>query len=373
MYFTSLTLKRFRNYQSFALTPSKGATVLFGANGAGKTNILEAMHLLSLGRSHRTTVDKEMVMDGETMASVCGITMRQDGKHEVEVRLYPLEKPHKRILLFHKPAERITDMMGHVTCVMFAPEDIRIVRDGPSARRRFMDMQISQIRPGYIKALRTFLSVLESRNALLKGQRKTPGEGFDAQLETWDEQLATAAIPVVAERRWFSEALSQSAAIQYTAISENREEIFEMRYTGPLANEEQPYEAMLAGLKRTRAEDIYRKYTAFGPQRDDLSMLLYGKELRAFGSQGQLRTAVLSLKLGEIALIEQELGEPPVLLLDDVFSELDGKRRDALLRSAEGLQTFITCTDKQDAAGAKAQVFLRVWQNTDGGARMEEA
>jgi len=373
MYFTSLSLKRFRNYRSLILNPSRGSTVLFGANGVGKTNILEAMHLLSLGRSHRTAADKEMVRDGEDMASVCGITMRQDGRHEVEVRLSPFEKPRKRILLFGKPAERIADMMGHATCIMFAPEDIRIVRDGPAARRRFVDMQISQIRPDYVRALRTYLSVLESRNALLKGQRKMSREGFEAQLDTWDEQLSAAAVPVTAARRWFLEALSQSASVQYAAIAECAEETFEMRYAGPLARETKPYEAMLAGLKRTRAEDIYRQYTSFGPQRDDLALLLCGKELRAFGSQGQLRTAVLSLKLGEIALIERELGEPPALLLDDVFSELDGKRRDALLRSAEGLQTFITCTDRQDAAGAKAEVFLRVRQNADGSAGMEEA
>jgi len=145
-----------------------------------------------------------------------------------------------------------------------------------------------------------------------------------------------------------------------------------MEYSGSLARAEDISAEMRKGLKRTRSEDLFRQYTAFGPHRDDVSLLLCGKELRAFGSQGQLRTAVLSMKLGEIELIHREMGEYPTLLLDDVFSELDLKRRNALLRSTEGVQTLITCTDKQDAAGAKADVFLRVQQDENGHARIQE-
>ncbi len=371
MHFTSLKLQQFRNYPALTLRPSPGTTVLYGANGAGKTNLLEAMHLLSLGRSHRTSADREMIAAGESVAFVRGETQRLDGKHDVEVRLYPFQKPQKRVLLFGKPAERISDMMGHATCVMFSPEDIRIVRDGPAARRRFVDMQLSQIRPSYLRALKTYLTVLDSRNALLKAQRQSPLADFDTQLDTWDEQLAAAAVYVVEPRRWFLSELSENAAAQYAAISEDPAETFALQYTGPLATVEQPYRTMLSGLKRTRGEDLHRQFTAFGPHRDDIAMLLCGKELRAFGSQGQLRTAVLSMKLGELALIEREMGEFPALLLDDVFSELDAKRRNALLKSAEGVQTFITCTDQQDAAGAKADVFLRVGQGEEGTAVLE--
>ena len=370
MHFISLKLQQFRNYPRLTLHPSQGTTVLYGANGSGKTNVLEAMHLLSLGRSHRTAADKEMIAADESVAFVRGETQRLEGKHDIEVRLYPFEKPQKRVLLFGKPAERISDMMGHATCVMFSPEDIRIVRDGPAARRRFVDMQLSQIRPSYLKALKTYLSVLERRNALLKNQRQNPD--FDTQLETWDEQLAGAAVYVVEARRWFLSELSQNASAQYAAISEDPAEVFSLQYTGPLASSDVPYRTMLAGLKRTRGEDMHRLYTAFGPHRDDVAMLLCGKELRAFGSQGQLRTAVLSIKLGEIALIEREMGEYPTLLLDDVFSELDLKRRSALLQTTQGVQTFITCTDKQDAAGTRADVFLRVRQDEEGHALIEE-
>ncbi len=372
MYFTSLRLMHFRNYASLRLTPNQGTTVLYGANGSGKTNLLEAMHLLSIGRSHRTAADREMIAEGENVAFVQGETHRLDGRHELEVRLYPLTKPQKRVLLFGKPAQRIADMMGHATTVMFGPEDLRIVRDGPAARRRFIDMQLSQIRPSYVKALRNYLSTLESRNALLKAQRQHPTDDFDTQLDAWDEQLAGAAVYLVEPRRWFLTELAENAAAQYAAIAEDPQETFELRYVGPLATTDTPYKQMLAGLKRTRAEDKTRLYTTFGPHRDDLAMLLCGKELRAFGSQGQLRTAVLSMKLGEIALIENEMGETPALLLDDVFSELDARRRNALLQSAKGVQTFLTCTDKADAAGAHADAFYRVSVDDEGHASLTE-
>ena len=372
MYFSSLRLMHFRNYAELELAPTRGTTVLYGANGSGKTNLLEAMHLLSLGRSHRTAADREMIEEGQSVAFVRAETRRLDGRHELEVRLYPLEKPQKRVLLFGKPAQRISDMMGHATAVMFGPEDLRIVRDGPAARRRFIDMQLSQIRPSYVKALRQYLSVLESRNALLRAQRGAPTADFDTQMDTWDEQLAGAAVYVVEARRWFLGELAQNAAAQYASIAEDPAETFELRYVGPLASTETPYKQMLAGLKRTRAEDRQRLYTAYGPHRDDLAMLLCGKELRAFGSQGQTRTAVLSMKLGEIQLIENEMGEKPALLLDDVFSELDVRRRAALLRSAEGVQTFLTCTDKADAAGASADLYYRVQVGEDNHAFLTE-
>lgn len=372
MRFTSLRMQQFRNYPSLELKPAPGVTVLYGPNGSGKTNLLEAMHLLSLGRSHRTSIDREMIAMGQSAALIHGETLRLDGKHDIEVRLYPVEKPQKRVLLYGKPAQRISDMMGHATVVMFSPEDLRIVRDGPSARRRFMDMQLSQIRPSYLRALKTYLSVLESRNALLKQDKLEGVPDFLNQLAAWDEQLAAAAVPVVNQRRWFLDILAHNAAAEYAAIADNPAETFSIAYAGLLSQTDKPYEDMLNGLARTRMEDRRRMFTAFGPHRDDMSMLLYGKELRAFGSQGQLRTAILSLKLGEIKLIEQEMGEAPALLLDDVFSELDAPRRNALLKSTQGVQTLITCTDRQDAAGAQADCFLEVWRDAEGNAGIKE-
>lgn len=372
MHFTALRLQHFRNYPLLTLKPSPGITVLYGDNGSGKTNVLEAMHLLALGRSHRTSTDKEMIAQGQQNALIYGETLRRDGKHDIQVRLFTAQRPQKRVLLYGKPAPRIGDMMGHATCVMFSPEDLRIVRDGPAARRRFVDMQLSQIRPSYLRALKTYLSVLDRRNALLKAHRQGALGDFEAQLDTWDEQLAAAAVPVVLSRRWFLAELALAAAKQYAAIAEDKQEVFTLRYAGPLAQAEDPLQAMLSGLHRARSEDVYRLFTTFGPHRDDVSLLLCNRELRAFGSQGQVRSAILSMKLGELSLIEREMGEPPALLLDDVFSELDVRRRGALLQSAQGLQTFLTCTDKQDAAGVQADVFIRVCQDETGHALIAE-
>ena len=370
MHFTHIKLHQFRNYPSLEMDLHPGITVLYGPNGSGKTNLLEAMHLLSLGRSHRTLQDREMVAAGCEHTLVQGETCRLDGAHEIEVQLHPHQKPHKKVFLYNKPAQRIGDLMGHATVVMFSPEDIRIVRDGPAARRRFVDMQLSQIRPSYLRVLKTYLTILESRNALLKENRLIGVQDFATQLDTWDEQLARAAAPLVKARRWFLQELSLNASQQYAAISENPEEPFALRYSGPLAEAEDVFESMLAALQRTRREDMQRMYTTFGPHRDDVALLLCDRDLRAFGSQGQLRTAVLSMKLGEIRLIENEMGESPTLLLDDVFSELDLKRRNALLKSTSGIQTLLSCTDRADAAGAKADVFLRVHQDASGAAQL---
>lgn len=370
MHFTRLKLKQFRNYPTLELDVHPGITVLYGPNGSGKTNLLEAMHLLSLGRSHRTAQDREMVAAGADSAVVQAFTRRTDGSHEIEIRLHPHEKPHKRVLLYNKPAQRIADLMGHATVVMFSPEDIRIVRDGPAARRRFVDMQLSQIHPRYLQTLKIYLNTLESRNALLRENKLFGVPDFVTQLDTWDEQLARAAVPLVKSRAAFLTRLSQNAAQQYAAISENPDEPFHLRYVGPLAQSDDPFRTMLDGLARSRREDMQRMYTTFGPHRDDVALLLCDRDLRAFGSQGQLRTAVLSMKLGEIRLIEEEMGESPTLLLDDVFSELDPKRRSALLKSTEGIQTLLSCTDRQDAADAKADVFLRVSQNAGGSAEI---
>ena len=370
MHFTRIKLHQFRNYPSLDLLLHPGTTVLYGANGSGKTNLLEAMHLLSLGRSHRTMQDREMVTAECSRAVVQGFTRRLDGEHDIEIHLLPNQKPQKKLLLYNKPAQRLGDLMGHATVVMFSPEDIRIVRDGPAARRRFVDMQLSQIRPSYLRTLKTYVHILESRNALLKQHKLVGVQDFLTQLETWDEQLAAAAAPLVRARRWFLSELSREAALQYAAISENPGEPFELRYTGQLSEAENIAQTMLDGLARHRREDMQRMYTTFGPHRDDMALLLCGRDLRAFGSQGQLRTAVLSMKLGEIRLIQNEMDEPPALLLDDVFSELDLKRRNALLKSTEGIQTILSCTDKADAAGAKADVFIRVRQSENGAAQL---
>ncbi len=361
MIIRQLRLQDYRNYPCLTFHPSPGITVLAGQNGAGKTNLLEAIHLCCLGRSHRTSQDRELIRQGESCAGVQLKVERQDGRHEVIVKLFSQQRRLKQILINGKAAARIGELMGQVTCVMFSPEDLELIKGGPALRRRFMDMQLSQLRPSYFYALQKYMSALNHRNALLRTMA-FPGanSGMKEQIEVWDEQLAREGAAIVTHRRWFSDILREEARKNYAYISGVQEEPFEAEYDGLLSKAEKPYEAMLEGLLRTRSEDMRRSSTHFGPHRDDLSLTLKGREMKTFASQGQMRTAALALKMSQLDLMEKESGEAPVLLLDDVMSELDPKRRELLLQRIEGVQTFVTCTDRSDLSGAKAQTVIEV-------------
>lgn len=353
MRMTGLRLRDFRGYQQVLLTPPDGVTVLVGENGAGKTNLLEAVHLCCLGKSHRTAADAEMIRQGQETAAVQLTVEKQDGRHEVGVRLFQTAKRKKLVYVNGKTASRMGELMGHATCVIFSPEDLALVKDGPQARRRFLDMLLSQRQRAYFYALQTYMAALRQRNALLK-------TGDQRALPVWDEQLAAAAEPVVRLRREACEALNISAAKHYRYIGGRELETFSLRYSGSLAEAEQVSERMMAALSERRAEDVRRQTTTFGPHRDDLELLLCGEAIKAFGSQGQMRTAALSMKLAAFDLLERAQGEPPLLLLDDVLSELDPERRRRLIARIGRAQALMTCTDPSDFIGARPACVLHV-------------
>lgn len=358
MHILSLRLHDFRSYRQVLLAPPQGVTVFVGENGAGKTNLLEAVHLCCLGRSHRTSADKEMIREGQETAAVQVKVQREDGVDDVGVRLYA-PTAHKRKLLYinGKTASRTGELMGHVTCVMFSPEDLDIVRGAPQGRRRFMDMLLSQCGKGYFYALQQYNSALKQRNALL---HDIAHGASAATLPAWDEQLCAAAVPVVKARQYAAQALSEFAAGHYAHIGGRAEEVFSLRYQGNLCESVQPAEDLHALLQQSRAEDIRRMTTTVGPHRDDLLLTLSGRDMRAFASQGQMRTAVLSMRLAELDMLKSRSGESPLLLLDDVLSELDGGRRTRLLERIAGVQTLLTCTDLSDLSGAQPAAILRV-------------
>ncbi len=361
MVIRQLKLADYRNYPSVTFSPTDGITVFHGANGAGKTNLLEAIHLCCLGRSHRTSQDRELIRQGSLGGSVQVQVMRRDGRREVMVKLWAQQKRAKQIFLNGKPAARIGELMGHVNCVMFSPEDLELIKDGPVLRRRFMDMQLSQLRPSYFFALQKYVSTLNQRNALLRamaapGANKNPA----GQLEVWDEQLAREGATITEHRRWFAEILKIEAGKNYEHISGSKEETFDAQYVGALLKADKLYETMLEGLYKSRREDMRRCVTHFGPHRDDLHLTIKGRDMKNFASQGQMRTAALALRLSQLTMMKLETGEAPVLLLDDVMSELDPKRRALLLDRIEGVQTFVTCTDRGDLSGAKAQAVVEV-------------
>ncbi len=359
MQLLTLRLHDFRSYTHVMFTPPKGLTVLVGENGAGKTNLLEAVHLCCLGRSHRTSNDGEMIRHGQETAAVQLSVARSDGQHEVGVRLYENQRRRKLLYINGKTASRMGELMGHATCVMFSPEDLQLVKDGPQARRRFLDMLLSQRQRAYFYALQAYQSALKHRNALLHSLQMG---GDVRQLDVWDEQLAQSAVPVARLRREACAGLNSLAGMHYAYIGGREDEVFALRYQGALAESDDPYGDMLKGLLAARREDIRRGTTTFGPHRDEILLLLSGIEMKAAASQGQMRTAALSLKLAAFDLLEQAQGEAPLLLLDDVLSELDPLRRQRLITRIAPAQALLTCTDRGDFSGAKAACVLRVNQ-----------
>ncbi|MDO5021847.1 MAG: DNA replication/repair protein RecF [Eubacteriales bacterium] len=356
MLLTQLRLHDFRNYHQLSFTPHNGITVIMGENGAGKTNLLEAIHLCCLGKSHRTNNDRDMI---RTDFETCGVharVMRSYGLNEVGVRIYKKNRRKKLIYVNGKIVPRIGDMMGYVTCVMFAPEDLDIIKGGPQLRRRYIDMLLSKSDPAYFFALQSYNNVLKQRNALLK----TVGKGERADvLDIWDEQLSLKCAPLVERRRKAIEMLNGLAAEQYNNISGKKNETFTIEYDSQLKNSLSPAEDLYKLLSKSRADDIRRQSTSYGPHRDDISMLLLDKDMKSFASQGQIRTAALALRLSEMDILYKKHKEAPILLLDDVLSELDEIRRVRLIQCLKATQTIITCTDMDDLRGAKPDCILR--------------
>lgn len=353
----SLSLKNFRNYEQAIITPDSGVTVFTGPNAQGKTNILEALHLCCLGRSHRTTRDEELIRWGEQAARVQIATVQQDGTHEVTILLDKTQKKKKIVRIGTRQAERIGELLGHVCGVLFSPEDLSIIKSGPAERRRFIDMQLSQLRPAYFYALQRAVRTLNQRNTLLKEIAKNPS--LLPTLDLWDEQLALVGAKIAENRREAIESLSKDAAAAHASLTGGREEL-RLWYISQTEESGDVAEQLLARIRAARSEDLRRMSTTVGIHRDDIGITINGKEARTFASQGQQRSAVLSLKLAQLEMAARETGEAPILMLDDVMSELDPSRRRQLIERIDRVQTFVTCTDLSDLAGAKQGAVYRV-------------
>jgi len=347
MIIDKLTLRNFRNYEETVLTPHEGVNLFFGANGSGKTNLLEAVHYCALGKSHRITGDQSAVRIGESFA-VCGVSVITGGvRREITVRLVPNELNKKVILIDQKPIRRFSDMMGSLQCVIFSPEDLGLIREGPSMRRRYLDMMISQVNRGYFIALQQYRSGLEQRNALLKNMRAT-GQNNTGMLDVFEQAMAAPAAVIVAARKKVIAMLAELAADTYRGISGKDGEEFQAAYHSAFRDSENVEEDFMRVLKENREEDLRLGITSDGPHRDDLNLSLNKKNMKIYASQGQIRTAALSLKLAQMKALRAMSGEAPVLLLDDVMSELDKERRMRLVKEINDYQTFITCTDESD-------------------------
>lgn len=353
-----LLLRDFRNYAALELRPHPGVNLLFGQNGSGKTNLLEAVHFCALGRSHRTSADREVVRRGAEMGA-CGVVVSgKAGRSEISVKLTPGQVRKKQVFVDKKRAARLSDLMGRVRCVIFSPEDLMLVKEGPSVRRRYADMMLSQLSAGYFVALQQYQKALEQRNALLKEAKRTDSMPT-ALLDAFEKAMAENAALIIPMRQ---KMLGEAAAIaeeKYRAISGREGECFAMRYAC-CAPGEDVADQVARRLKEARREDMFRGTTGFGVHREDIQLTLNGREMKLYASQGQIRTAALSMKLAQLELFNRETGDPPILLLDDVMSELDMTRRKRLLEEIGGLQTFVTCTDESDLDGCTDRRSYRV-------------
>lgn len=339
----SVKLNRFRSYASLALRAEPGLNVLTGANGAGKTNILEALFLCAFGRSHRTPRDAELIRLGEAQGIAEIGLMTNGGSRSIRAELYASER--KKLFIDGSPLQRSGELMGCLNAVMFSPEDLTLVKGSPAERRRFLDMEISQLKPAYYYALQQYNLALKQRNNLLKD----PSAAGNEMLELWDEQLSKQGALIMRERAAFCRELKKAAGTLHNTMSGGEETLLTEYEPDVLCEEEGAYrEAIAEALIAAIDKDLYRGYTSAGPHRDDLKLTVNSLDARVYASQGQQRTAALSLKLSEIAVIEQLRGEKPVLLLDDVFSELDANRQRFLLTAVRGCQCFITCTGVEE-------------------------
>lgn len=347
MYVKNIRLNNFRNYDSLSADFENNIIVLYGNNAQGKTNLLEAMFLCAFGRSHRPAKDNELAEYGEQGYSVSAGIESVYGNPTIDITSQKGER--KNIRINGIPVKKLGEMMGTLRIVMFAPEDLLMIKEGPGDRRKFLDMSISQIKPTYFYDLQKYWKVLEQRNNLLREIIEDPK--LADTLCVWDSALTESGARIIAAREAFIKRLNRNALVRHSALTEN-EESLEMRYLPSIRTEhmedtEEIKDLFNKLLERSRDRELKMGATLTGPQRDDFEVYINGKDIKTFGSQGQQRAAVLSIKMAEIDIIKEETNEAPVLLLDDVMSELDKKRQGYLIGGIDGIQTFITTTDKK--------------------------
>lgn len=341
-----LSFENFRNLENNMVFPSDGINVIYGDNAQGKTNILECLWLFTGGRSFRGAKENELIKFDKDFSK---IRLKFEARErEQELRL--MIKSGKRYVELNGVSKRyISEIMGSFCCVVFSPNHLTLIKNGPDERRRFIDAAICQIKPLYSAALSKYQKILKERNALIK-DIKYHSELMD-MLEIWDERLALQGAIVSRERISYMKVFSEYCSEFYEGISKGSEKMeisYKLSYGDEPIEDASSLKAMLRDkLIKTQQSDIYQGYTSCGPHRDDLLVMIDGKNARNFGSQGQQRSAVLAMKLAEASVLKLESGEQPVILLDDVLSELDLKRQDYLLNELSDKQVFITCCESE--------------------------
>ena len=338
MWISNVKIKNFRNYKNEEIDLSEKINIFYGKNAQGKTNIIESIFLCGMGKSYRTSKDKELINFNEKNCNVEIDFEKSDRNGKILIDI----GDKKNIFVNNIKVKKLSELLGNVNVVIFTPDDINILKGSPENRRKFLNIMISQLRPRYMHFYSLYRKTLEERNSYLKN---IDNNGL---LEIYDEKLAEYGFEIYKYRFEFIEKIKNKIKIIHNNITNNLEEI-EIKYISDCENKEN----YLNLLKQRKKLDIIKGYTTKGIHRDDFQVLINGLPVDIYGSQGQNRTAVLSLKLSELQVIYDEIGENPILLLDDFMSELDEYRRNSFLENIENTQVIITCTDKFEINDAK--------------------
>jgi DNA replication and repair protein RecF len=355
-----LELDDYRNYDNVSIKFDKGINILYGNNAQGKTNILEAIYLCATTKSHRGNKDKEIIRFGCEESHIRALFIKNEVDYQVDIHLK--NEKSKGIAINNVKLKKAAELLGVANIIMFSPEDLSIIKNGPSDRRRFVDSELCQLDKVYLYNLTNYNKIVNQRNNLLKDILLHP-ELRDT-LDVWDTQLVAIGNKIIERRNIFINQLNKVIKDIHFSISGGSEKI-EIIYDPNI-----DVEGFEEKLKKHREKDIRYKLTSVGPHRDDFIFNINGVDVKKYGSQGQQRTAALSLKLAEINLVERITGTTPILLLDDVLSELDSYRQNYLLNGIKDIQTIVTCTGLDEFINSRIEIN-KIFKITEGKVKRE--
>lgn len=348
MYIKNIKLQNFRNYIKQEITLEKGINLFYGNNAQGKTNVIESIFLCSIGKSFRAKKDKELINFEKNNLF---LEINYEKKDRTGKIKYLIQNDNKEIFVNDIKLKKLSELLGNINIVLFSPEDINIIKDGPDKRRRFLNILISQLRPNYVYVYNLYQKTLEQKNTYLK--KITIDRKDDDLLNIYDEKLAEYAEVINKYRNEFINKLKEKIENIHKNVTEEKETL-KIKYISDCYEKEK----YLLALKSNREKDIERGFTSCGVHRDDIYFFINGKKVDVFGSQGQQRTTILTLKLAELEVIKDEIGESPVLLLDDFMSELDNNRKMNFLKNIKNTQIIITCTDEINIENININKFI---------------
>lgn len=360
MIIKTLELADFRNYETLNISFDKGTNILFGDNAQGKTNILEAIYISATTKSHKGSKDKEIIHFDKEEAHIRTYLEKEDVEYRVDMHLR--KNKSKGIAIDGQKIKKAADLLGLLNVVFFSPEDLNIIKNGPAERRRFADIELCQLDSFYLYNLNNYNKIINQRNKLLKDMYFN--QNLKETLNIWDSQLVSYGSKIIERREAFADQLCEIIGDIHKKLSGGKEDLI-VKYEPDVRIDD--FESR---MKENQEKDIRFKLTSTGPHRDDFSFIVNGIDIRKYGSQGQQRTAALSLKLSEIELVKKMTKDTPLLLLDDVLSELDSNRQNYLLNSIGDIQTIITCTGLDEFINNRFKIN-RVYNITNGIAEMK--